>query len=103
MPHECIFEWIVSQIHFGVSGGLPRFALENQAVIDTTFACPDELGWKPQVALLPNCLFSLSTYSNKYCHSICFICFIVSMQSVPIVPSDGNISRIRKVIVKYEL
>jgi pyroglutamyl-peptidase len=54
-------------IHFGVSGGLPRFALENQAVIDTTFACPDELGWKPQ--------------------------------SVPIVPSDGNISRIRKTIL----
>ncbi|PVH38680.1 hypothetical protein PAHAL_5G325900 [Panicum hallii] len=54
-------------IHFGVSGGLPRFALENQAVNDTTFACPDELGWKPQ--------------------------------SVPIVPSDGNISRIRKTIL----
>jgi pyroglutamyl-peptidase len=71
MPHECIFEWIVSQIHFGVSGGLPRFALENQAVNDATFACPDELGWKPQ--------------------------------RVPIVPSDGNISQIRKVIVNYEL
>ncbi|RLM93628.1 pyrrolidone-carboxylate peptidase [Panicum miliaceum] len=51
-------------IHFGVSGGLPRFALENQAVNDATFACPDELGWKPQ--------------------------------RVPIVPSDGNISQIRK-------
>jgi hypothetical protein len=65
MPHECIFEWIVSQIHFGVSGGLPRFALENQAVNDATFACPDELGWKPQVALLPNCLFSLSTHQTN--------------------------------------
>ena len=52
------FVRIVSQIHFGVSGGLPRFALENQAVNDATFACPDELGWKPQVALLRNCLFS---------------------------------------------
>ncbi|KAG2597660.1 pyrrolidone-carboxylate peptidase-like [Panicum virgatum] len=51
-------------IHFGVSGGLPRFALENQAVNDATFACPDELGWKPQ--------------------------------RVPIVASDGNISRVRK-------
>ncbi|TKW14448.2 hypothetical protein SEVIR_5G169500v4 [Setaria viridis] len=51
-------------IHFGVSGGLPRFALENQAVNDATFACPDELGWKPQ--------------------------------RVPIVPSDGDISRVRK-------
>jgi len=51
-------------IHFGVSGGLPRFALENQAVNDATFACPDELGWKPK--------------------------------RVPIVASDGNISRVRK-------
>ncbi|KAG2588782.1 pyrrolidone-carboxylate peptidase-like [Panicum virgatum] len=51
-------------IHFGVNGGLPRFALENQAVNDATFACPDELGWKPQ--------------------------------RVPIVASDGNISRVRK-------
>ncbi|KAF8660592.1 hypothetical protein HU200_057618 [Digitaria exilis] len=56
--------WIIYQIHFGVNSGLPRFALENQAVNDATFACPDELGWKPQ--------------------------------GVPIVPSDGSVSQIRK-------
>ncbi|XP_062210752.1 uncharacterized protein LOC133912161 isoform X1 [Phragmites australis] len=52
-------------IHFGASSGLTRFALENQAVNEATFACPDELGWKPQ--------------------------------RVPIVPSDGSISRTREV------
>ncbi|XP_062198834.1 uncharacterized protein LOC133901469 isoform X2 [Phragmites australis] len=51
-------------VHFGLSSGLTRFALENQAVNEATFACPDELGWKPQ--------------------------------RIPIVPSDGSISRTRK-------
>lgn len=37
------------QIHFGVNSGAIRFALENQAVNEATFRCPDELGWKPQV------------------------------------------------------
>ncbi|KAF2924135.1 hypothetical protein DAI22_07g246300 [Oryza sativa Japonica Group] len=52
------------QIHFGVNSGATRFALENQAVNEATFRCPDELGWKPQ--------------------------------RVPIVPSDGAISRTRE-------
>jgi pyroglutamyl-peptidase len=51
-------------IHFGVNSGAMRFALENQAVNEATFCCPDELGWKPQ--------------------------------RVPIVPSDGGISRTKK-------
>jgi len=51
-------------VHFGVNSGASRFAIENQAVNEATFRCPDELGWKPQ--------------------------------RVPIVPSDGNISRIRE-------
>uniref|UniRef100_A0A0D3H6I8 Pyrrolidone-carboxylate peptidase n=4 Tax=Oryza TaxID=4527 RepID=A0A0D3H6I8_9ORYZ len=38
------------QIHFGVNSGATRFALENQAVNEATFRCPDELGWKPQRA-----------------------------------------------------
>uniref|UniRef100_A0A0D9X213 Pyrrolidone-carboxylate peptidase n=3 Tax=Oryzinae TaxID=1648021 RepID=A0A0D9X213_9ORYZ len=58
------------QIHFGVNSGATRFALENQAVNEATFRCPDELGWKPQCD-----------------------CF---MQRVPIVPSDGSISRTRE-------
>jgi hypothetical protein len=40
----------IFQIHFGVNSGAMRFALENQAVNEATFRCPDELGWKPQVA-----------------------------------------------------
>jgi hypothetical protein len=49
------------QIHFGVNSGATRFALENQAVNEATFRCPDELGWKPQVVILSNYL-SLSIY-----------------------------------------
>jgi len=48
---ELIFLWKICQIHFGVNSGATRFALENQAVNEATFRCPDELGWKPQVAL----------------------------------------------------
>ncbi|KAL6841900.1 hypothetical protein ACP4OV_028412 [Aristida adscensionis] len=51
-------------IHFGVDDGATGFALENQAVNEATFPCPDELGWKPR--------------------------------RDRIVPSDGNISRVRK-------
>ncbi|KAK8968378.1 hypothetical protein KSP40_PGU003194 [Platanthera guangdongensis] len=51
-------------LHFGVNSGASRFAIENQAVNEATFRCPDELGWKPQ--------------------------------RVPIVPSDGGISRTRE-------
>ncbi|XP_062211378.1 uncharacterized protein LOC133912577 [Phragmites australis] len=35
-------------LHFGANSASPRFALENQAVNEATFQCPDELGWKPQ-------------------------------------------------------
>uniref|UniRef100_A0A0E0D123 Pyrrolidone-carboxylate peptidase n=1 Tax=Oryza meridionalis TaxID=40149 RepID=A0A0E0D123_9ORYZ len=37
-------------LHFGVNSGTTRFALENQAINEATFRCPDELGWKPQRA-----------------------------------------------------
>ncbi|KAK9086231.1 hypothetical protein Syun_028625 [Stephania yunnanensis] len=41
-------------LHFGVNSGATRFALENQAVNEATFRCPDELGWKPQrLAIVP--------------------------------------------------
>uniref|UniRef100_A0A453AYP9 Pyrrolidone-carboxylate peptidase n=1 Tax=Aegilops tauschii subsp. strangulata TaxID=200361 RepID=A0A453AYP9_AEGTS len=61
---KIFFAWIIFQVHFGVNSGASRFALENQAVNEATFRCPDELGWKPQ--------------------------------RVPIVPSDGSISRTRE-------
>lgn len=35
-------------LHFGANSGSHRFAIENQAVNEATFRCPDELGWKPQ-------------------------------------------------------
>lgn len=42
-------------VHFGVNSGATRFALENQAVNEATFRCPDELGWKPQrVQIVPS-------------------------------------------------
>ncbi|KAG5525505.1 hypothetical protein RHGRI_031974 [Rhododendron griersonianum] len=41
-------------VHFGVNSGATRFAIENQAVNEATFRCPDEMGWKPQkVAIVP--------------------------------------------------
>jgi hypothetical protein len=59
VPLELSFSWNIFQIHFGVNSGATRFALENQAVNEATFRCPDELGWKPQVALLANTLIML--------------------------------------------
>ncbi|URD80357.1 Pyroglutamyl peptidase [Musa troglodytarum] len=35
-------------LHLGVNSGATRFAIENQAVNEATFRCPDEMGWKPQ-------------------------------------------------------
>ncbi|RWV94201.1 hypothetical protein GW17_00043285 [Ensete ventricosum] len=40
---------MVYQLHLGVNSGATRFAVENQAVNEATFRCPDEMGWKPQV------------------------------------------------------
>ncbi|KAM0951225.1 putative pyroglutamyl-peptidase I [Dioscorea sansibarensis] len=42
-------------LHFGVNSGSKRFAIENQAVNEATFRCPDELGWKPQkIPIIPS-------------------------------------------------
>lgn len=35
-------------LHLGVNSGACRFAIEQQAVNEATFRCPDELGWQPQ-------------------------------------------------------
>lgn len=41
-------------VHFGVNSGATMFAIENQAVNEATFRCPDEMGWKPQkVPIVP--------------------------------------------------
>jgi len=39
-------------LHLGVNSGVTRFAIENQAVNEATFRCPDELGWKPHKVLI---------------------------------------------------
>ncbi|KAI8023213.1 hypothetical protein ACSBR2_003917 [Camellia fascicularis] len=57
-------------LHFGVNSGATRFAIENQAVNEATFRCPDEMGWKPQ--------------------------------KVPIIPTDGGISRTRETTLPVE-
>ncbi|KAM7273253.1 hypothetical protein ACFE04_027917 [Oxalis oulophora] len=45
---------LCNRIHFGVNSGATRFAIEQQAVNEATFRCPDELGWKPQkVPIVP--------------------------------------------------
>ncbi|XWS22613.1 hypothetical protein CRYUN_Cryun29cG0051100 [Craigia yunnanensis] len=38
---------VLYKLHLGVSGA-QEFALEQQAVNEATFPCPDELGWQPQ-------------------------------------------------------
>ncbi|KAL3620687.1 hypothetical protein CASFOL_035599 [Castilleja foliolosa] len=58
-------------VHFGVNSGTTRFAIENQAVNEATFRCPDEMGWKPQ--------------------------------KLPIVLADGEISRVRQLLVQTGL
>ncbi|KAL3651404.1 hypothetical protein CASFOL_004406 [Castilleja foliolosa] len=41
-------------VHFGVNSGATRFAIEQQAVNEATFRCPDQMGWKPQkVPIVP--------------------------------------------------
>ncbi|KAJ0037438.1 hypothetical protein Pint_22944 [Pistacia integerrima] len=41
-------------LHFGVNGGASKFAIEQQAVNEASFCCPDELGWQPkQVPIVP--------------------------------------------------
>ncbi|KAF5946866.1 hypothetical protein HYC85_017094 [Camellia sinensis] len=57
-------------LHLGVNSGATRFAIENQAVNEATFRCPDEMGWKPQ--------------------------------KVPIIPTDGGISRTRETSLPVE-
>ncbi|KAK3223372.1 hypothetical protein Dsin_010397 [Dipteronia sinensis] len=57
-------------LHFGVNSGQSKFAIEQQAVNEATFGCPDEFGWQPQ--------------------------------RQPIVPEDGEISRIRETLCSTE-
>lgn len=37
------------KLHLGVNSASIKFAIEQQAVNEATFRCPDELGWQPQV------------------------------------------------------
>ncbi|KAL8137919.1 hypothetical protein V2J09_003920 [Rumex salicifolius] len=39
---------VIVWLHLGVNSGAHRFAIEQQAVNEATFRCPDELGWQPQ-------------------------------------------------------
>ncbi|KAG4916781.1 hypothetical protein JHK84_054301 [Glycine max] len=87
-------------LHFGVNSGATRFAIEKQAVNEANFRCPDEMGWKPQVrleywidfkfALINKPLELMSSeLLHRNLHNF-------MLQKVPIVPSDGGISRTRE-------
>ena len=118
------------QLHFGVNSGATKFAIERQAVNEATFRCPDELGWKPQVALLLCNLTSILQYSWGFLFSYIYIyinynlsslltnrknikrkfadedltkffLFSFPFQQTPIVSEDGGISRAREVV--YDL
>jgi hypothetical protein len=64
------------QLHFGANSGSHRFALENRAVNEATFRCPDELGWKPQV-----CYNFTVALMYKHVNSLCHYIFLVSLHS----------------------
>ncbi|KAH8507148.1 hypothetical protein H0E87_009599 [Populus deltoides] len=81
-------------LHFGVNSGATRFAIEHQAVNEATFRCPDELGWKPQVRQIIK-VFSFSDF--EFLNFFVFLEFhYFGLQKVPIIPSDGGISRVRE-------
>ncbi|KAK9935356.1 hypothetical protein M0R45_022460 [Rubus argutus] len=40
--------FVASSASLGVNSGALKFAIEQQAVNEATFRCPDELGWQPQ-------------------------------------------------------
>ena len=95
------FWFLFIQLHFGVNSGATRFAIEKQAVNEANFRCPDEMGWKPQVrleywidfkfALINKPLELMSSeLLHRNLHNF-------MLQKVPIVPSDGGISRTREV------
>ena len=93
------------KLHFGANSGSHRFALENQAVNEATFRCPDELGWKPQDATISPWRFSYVYTSMFVLYSI--IMFMISLhliihfsftfQRTPIISSDGSILHARQV------
>jgi hypothetical protein len=93
----CLFK-----LHFGANSGSHRFALENQAVNEATFRCPDELGWKPQVATI-----LLWLYTSMFIRYFVIIIFVISLHSIihflftfqrtPIISSDGSILHARQV------
>ncbi|KAK6915710.1 Peptidase C15, pyroglutamyl peptidase I-like [Dillenia turbinata] len=80
-------------LHFGVNSGATRFAIENQAVNEATFRCPDEMAWKPQVVAiyLVNVLISVIKFPGNPDNFRFYY-----MQKVPIIPGDGEISRTRE-------
>ncbi|XP_048225799.1 pyrrolidone-carboxylate peptidase isoform X1 [Ricinus communis] len=88
-------------LHFGVNSGATRFAIEHQAVNEATFRCPDEMGWKPQVRYIFlgsfvwyfGVWFSLLHLPSEDSNSLNLW---HDMQKLPIIPSDGGISRVRE-------
>ncbi|KAE8734550.1 Detected protein of confused Function [Hibiscus syriacus] len=77
-------------VHFGVNSGASRFAIEHQAVNETTFRWPNEMGWKPQVRYIS---FPLSwCICNLNFHPI--VELLCCLQREPIVSADGGISRV---------
>ncbi|RWW57642.1 hypothetical protein BHE74_00035552 [Ensete ventricosum] len=75
---------MVYQLHLGVNSGATRFTVENQAVNEATFRCPDEMGWKPQIAMLmsfPSELLQTSLPVNEIVKAL-------SKMGYNIMPSD---------------
>lgn len=48
-----------------MNSGAAKFAIEQRAVNDATFCCPDELGWQPQVDVLLPCNLTNPCYAAQ--------------------------------------
>lgn len=87
-----------------MNSGALKFAIEQQAVNEATFRCPDELGWQPQVGVaLPvvivYCWFYLPGFRLVLILIELTLLFLI-YQQFPIIDADGGISRAREVLLQ---
>ncbi|TXG56275.1 hypothetical protein EZV62_017588 [Acer yangbiense] len=81
-------------LHFGVNSGQSKFAIEQQAVNEATFGCPDEFGWRPQTLCSTEAI--LEFLKKKGCDANIsrdagrFVCNYVYYQSLRFAEQKGH-------------
>ncbi|KAA3482998.1 Pyrrolidone-carboxylate peptidase [Gossypium australe] len=79
-------------LHLGVDGGARKFTLEQQAVNEASFFCPDELGWQPMVD------YGCSSFNLSKCFSVTLLisislCLLFTFgvcSDSPLLPTMGE-------------